>query len=134
MTDCFTDKRGEIKDLIAFLKEDIAVTRIRSFKGAVRGNHYHKRTEQWTYIVKGLTRVVCTSAATELVYDYTALPGDLVHHEVNSKHAFEALEDTEWIVITQGPRKGEDYESDTFRLDVPLIQNATTVNSLPDAK
>ena len=121
MIGTFIDHRGEIKDLIQFDAQEIAITRIRSFSGVVRGNHYHKETTQWTYIVKGITRVVSISPVTDILYEKIVGTGDVVLHLPNEKHAFEALEDTEWIVVTKGPRKGDNYESDTFRLEVPLI-------------
>ena len=37
------------------------------------------------------------------------------------RHAFQAIEDTTFLVLTRGPRGGENYETDTFRLDIPLI-------------
>jgi hypothetical protein len=36
-------------------------------------------------------------------------------------HAMEALKHTTMVVMTRGPRGGREYESDTFRLDEPLI-------------
>jgi len=38
-------------------------------------------------------------------------------------HTWLALEDTETIVFSKGPRSGRAYESDTQRLDVPLIKD-----------
>ena len=35
-------------------------------------------------------------------------------------HAVHALEDSVFMVFTRGPRGGDDYESDTFRLETPL--------------
>ena len=32
-----------------------------------------------------------------------------------------ALKDTKLLVLTKGPRGGKEYESDTFRLENPLI-------------
>jgi hypothetical protein len=48
--------------------------------------------------------------------------GDLIVNVPLERHAFEALEDSTMLVLTRGPRGGDNYESDTFRLDVPLIQ------------
>ena len=36
-------------------------------------------------------------------------------------HAWKALEDSECLVFTRGPRSGENYEEDTYRLDTPLL-------------
>jgi len=119
----FTDERGKIEDLLIFDAPTIdSVARISSTKGAIRGNHYHKKTNQWTYIVKGKTRVVSQSCAGNHLHDVTASAGMVLYHEAGTAHAFQAIEDTEWLVFTEGPRKGKDYESDTFRLDIPLIK------------
>lgn len=116
----YADKRGNISDLLNFKQPVIdSVTRIRSFAGAIRGNHYHKETAQWTYIVKGKTRVVTVEADKR--QEEICCSGDTIHHRPGEAHAFEALEDTEWLVFTKGPRSGKDYESDTFRLETPLI-------------
>jgi quercetin dioxygenase-like cupin family protein len=36
-------------------------------------------------------------------------------------HAWKALEDTTCLVFTKGPRSGDQYESDTYRLEEPLL-------------
>ena len=46
--------------------------------------------------------------------------GDLIVNVPHESHAFEALEDTTFLVFTRGPRGGENYEDDTFRLEIPL--------------
>jgi quercetin dioxygenase-like cupin family protein len=53
----------------------------------------------------------------EKVYD----PGTMVCDEPGVAHAWKAIKDTEVLVFTRGPRSGEDYESDTERLKVPLL-------------
>ena len=48
-------------------------------------------------------------------------PGEVVTHKPGEPHAWEAIRDTECLVFTRGPRSGEDYEADTYRLDEPLL-------------
>jgi hypothetical protein len=48
-------------------------------------------------------------------------PGDLIRTDAGEHHAICALEDALFFVFTRGPRGGENYESDTFRLETPLI-------------
>ena len=48
-------------------------------------------------------------------------PGQIIVHRPGEPHAWKAVEDTDCLVFTRGPRAGDKYESDTFRLDVPLI-------------
>ena len=51
----FVDDRGEITDIAENVPFN-SLTLITSSKGAVRGNHYHKRTTQYTYIIEGTCR------------------------------------------------------------------------------
>ncbi len=113
MADRFEDHRGVIQDLLGPVD---AVTEIRSVQGAVRGNHVHYQTTQWTYIVSGRLRIVTRDPAgieADLVYE----PGQVACELPGVAHAWEALEDTVCLVFTRGPRSGEDYESDTYRLE-----------------
>lgn len=107
------DHRGDIFD---FATENIdAVTIVRTKAGAVRGNHYHAETSQWAYIAAG--RLVVTDGADQREVG----PGEIVYDPPGSPHAWRALEDTVCVVVVRGPRAGRDYESDTYRLDEPLI-------------
>jgi quercetin dioxygenase-like cupin family protein len=114
MPDRFEDGRGVIQDLLITPLD--AVTQIFTRKGAIRGNHYHQHTTQWTYVVSGRLRMV-TSRGEDHVYE----PGEMVCDLPGVAHAWQALEDTTVLVFTRGPRSGVDYESDTERLEVPLL-------------
>ena len=113
------DERGTITDLVTGETFD-AVTVITSVKGAVRGNHYHHETLQVLYLLKGKIELV-TQMPGEPVRSRVATAGDLVRTPPVERHAIVALEDTEFIVFTRGPRAGAAYESDTYRLDEPLV-------------
>lgn len=113
------DSRGEITDILKRWPCD-HVTLIHSRKGAVRGNHYHKETFQCIYVLDGKLRVV-SQMPEESVREAIVDNGYLVLNEPWERHAVEALDDTTFMVFTRGPRGGDDYEKDTFRLDVPLI-------------
>ena len=47
--------------------------------------------------------------------------GNLVVTPSNESHAIKAIKYSEYLVFTKGPRGGEEYENDTFRLKEPLI-------------
>ena len=119
-TPSFSDQRGQITDLIE--GDTIsAVTLVTFVAGAVRGNHYHKETTQWNLLLSGRVRVVsqlpgAAASAIEIA------AGDLARCEPNESHAFQAIDATEMLVFTRGPRGGRDYESDTYRLEKPLIR------------
>ena len=118
----FTDERGEIIDLIEH--ENInAITLLTIKKGAVRGNHYHKNTTQWNYIISGVMKLV-TQMPSESIIETLMNPGDLIATVPNEKHALVGEEDVVCLVLTKGPRGGADYESDTFRLETPIYPSS----------
>jgi quercetin dioxygenase-like cupin family protein len=115
----FGDDRGEIFDLIE--NESInAITRITIRKGAVRGNHYHKATWQWNYVVSGTMKLV-TQMPNEEKQEIILRGGDLAVTEPRERHALVGVDDCDVLVFTKGPRGGKEYESDTFRLEIPLV-------------
>jgi quercetin dioxygenase-like cupin family protein len=111
------DARGVIADILAGPID--AVTRISTRAGAVRGNHYHSDTVQWTYVLTGQLLVATRPPAgiAHAVYGGQ----DLFCDEPGVAHAWKALMDTVVLVFTRGPRSGENYESDVTRLEVPLL-------------
>ena len=115
----FEDERGSIADVLE--DETIEhVTLITTAKGAVRGNHFHRETYQWLYVLSGALRYVVRAGEGSLESGVVGA-GDLLMTGPMEAHALEAVEDTNMIVMTRGPRGGREYESDTFRLDEALI-------------
>ena len=115
----YKDDRGNIVDMIE--NENInAVTLVTFKKGATRGNHFHKKTLQYNYVVKGEISVV-TQTNNSPKKIKILKRGDLAAILPMEKHALKALKDAELLVFTKGPRGGKEYETDTFRLKVPLI-------------
>jgi quercetin dioxygenase-like cupin family protein len=110
--DRFEDHRGVIQDVLGRID---AVTRISTVAGAVRGNHYHEKTKQWTLVLSG--RLLMATGERREVLE----PGQIKTHYPGEPHAWRALEDAECLVFTKGPRSGEDYESDVIRLEEPLL-------------
>jgi quercetin dioxygenase-like cupin family protein len=116
MASRYEDERGVIRDL--FGKMD-AITEITTKAGAIRGNHVHEKTVQWTYVVSG--KMTFAWLEDDGVHEKTGEPGDLIVEPAGIAHAWKAIEDTKVLVFTSGPRSGEAYETDTIRLQVPLI-------------
>lgn len=116
MTDRFEDARGVIQDLLTGGID--GVTEIFTRKGAVRGNHIHHHTVQWTYICWG-SLLIATQPDVVQTQVYGA--GQMVEEVPGIPHAWKALQDTKVLVFTRGPRTGGAYESDTERLEVPLL-------------
>jgi quercetin dioxygenase-like cupin family protein len=121
VTVAFSDERGKITDLIE--NEEInSITLITFNKGAARGNHFHKETTQWNYLITGKIKLV-TQIPGEKVVETIMLPGEFTVTRPNDRHALYAMETSEVMVFTKGPRGGKEYESDTFRLEVPLVSS-----------
>lgn len=115
----YKDQRGSIVDMIE--KEKInAVTLVTFKKGAIRGNHYHKKTTQYNYVLKGKIRFV-TQKGNSKAISQTLKQGSFSVIKPMEKHALQGIENAELLVFTKGPRGGKEYESDTFRLDKTLI-------------
>jgi quercetin dioxygenase-like cupin family protein len=109
----FEDDRGTITDLIE--NPDYAVTIVKSHAGAVRGNHLHKETSQWAYVLSG--RLLVSNGD----YDAQVEAGQMVFNPMGEPHAWQALEDTVCVVFALGPRAGRNYEQDTYRLEEPIL-------------
>jgi dTDP-4-dehydrorhamnose 3,5-epimerase-like enzyme len=116
-----TDDRGSIADILHHTPVQHAAW-IISHRGVIRGNHYHKRTTQYLFLVQGRLRYwyqPVDQSVERLWQDVWR--GDLVTTPPYEVHALEILaEATEFLVLTDGPRGGPDYESDTFRV-TPIL-------------
>lgn len=111
----FTDTRGTITDIVHKIDFD-AVTIITSKKNAIRGNHFHKKTTQYAYVLSG-SILGYSQMPNGKVERKTLYQGDMMISSPLERHAIHALEDSKILVITKGPRNGLDYEEDTFRVD-----------------
>ena len=109
------DERGIIRDIMTHTDVD-AITLVTIAPGAVRGNHYHDRTMQYDYIIAG--KALCRARNNESgeIEEATVEAGDFIIHPAGNAHAYQGIEDVTMISATHGPRQGDQYEDDTFRL------------------
>jgi dTDP-4-dehydrorhamnose 3,5-epimerase-like enzyme len=112
------DERGSITDIVEQVDFNGA-TIIRSKAGSVRGNHFHKKTIQYVYVLSGKMKCLAQKPQQQVMMAIVK-QGDLVSHDLLESHSFEALEDTLFLVLSSGLRTGKDYEKDTYRLESPL--------------
>ena len=114
------DIRGEIIDILENEKIN-SITIITFKKGAIRGNHFHKKTTQWNYVLDG--EIIYYSQEKNKKNKVKMVAGDLSVSYPFQKHAFKGLKKSRVLVLTKGPRAGKDYEIDTYRLkNEPLIK------------
>jgi dTDP-4-dehydrorhamnose 3,5-epimerase-like enzyme len=111
----FKDERGIITDIFVNAPKDHAVV-IFSKKGAVRGNHYHKKSVQSTFVVSGQLTMLTQKVGQKKIYRHILKPNDLMEHMPLEAHALLADKDTIFLAFIDGARGGKNYEKDTFRL------------------
>ena len=120
ITTDFEDHRGVISDILVKEKIDY-VTIIYNNKGAIRGNHYHKETIQFLYVLEGSILVASQKKGKE-VEEKVLKKGSLLFNEAREAHAIKSLEDSKLLILTRGLRGGKDYETDTYKLHKPLLK------------
>lgn len=115
------DDRGVIADI--FYNDNLHhVSIIKSNKGAIRGNHYHKETTQYMLITKGSLEYWYKPLDGNEKPNFVLLKqGDFVETPPNEIHALKIVEENEFLVFTKGVRGGKDYEDDTIRINYSII-------------
>ena len=113
-----TDDRGTITDLFYARNMNHGCI-ITNAPLAVRGNHYHKLTTQYTLVLSGtLTYYSRPVDSDEPAQAFVAGHGDMIISEPMEIHAMRTGEHgCTFLAFAEGPRGGEDYESDTYRVD-----------------
>lgn len=120
-----SDDRGTIRDIFVSSPKDHC-TIITFTPDAVRANHFHKDSTQYTYVIDGeilmATRLVDQNGEPVGEIEHDVLkPGDLVTHPPLHAHAFRAQKAATILAFADGVRGGSDYESDVFRLKKSLV-------------
>jgi len=121
----FKDKRGKIIDIFINNPKDHC-TLVTFNKGAIRGNHFHKKSIQYSFVVSGKllmlsARVNKNGNVVGKIKKEILRENVLVAHKSFYAHAFKAITKANLLAFVDGKRGGKDYEKDTFRLQVKLI-------------
>lgn len=109
-----SDSRGTITDLLNAPVNHVGL--ITTKQGETRGNHYHKTSVQYSYILSGKFEVLL--AKPEDLADLeriTLNAGELITIQPNIVHTFKALEDAVMIDIISQSRDGSNYEKDVVK-------------------
>jgi len=119
LTPVYTDDRGSIFDLIENTVGHVGL--ITCKKGSRRGDHYHKESMQYTYIIKGKMELITKSVVNEnadtekIIVD----AGDMIVIPPRIIHTLHALEESVIVDATTLSRNADGYEKDTVRV-VPI--------------
>lgn len=97
-----SDDRGSIKGVVNFGQwEEFNI--IESESKTIRGNHYHKNTEELFIILDGRMKItlqnVLNGKLDGEIEEYEVKEGDVFLINKNTNHIFEILEYSRWINI-----------------------------------
>ena len=121
----FKDKRGNIIDIFVNNPKDHCSI-VTFNKNAVRGNHFHKKSIQYSFILSGRLKMITAKVdkkgrlVGKIKKDIVS-KNSLIEHKPLIAHAFKALKKSTMLAFANGKRGGKNYEKDTFRLGKKLI-------------
>lgn len=115
----FKDKRGTIMDIFVNEPYEHCVI-IYSNKGAVRGSHFHKKSVQADFMLFGRMMAYSRKKGSRKIEKFVVSQNDFTTWDKGEGHEFIALEKCAFLSFVNGPRGGNEYESDTYRLKIPL--------------
>lgn len=110
----FSDERGNILDLI---EEKVGHVGLITFKkGAVRANHYHLESVQFSYILSGTITLRTSAPDGSDVREYELTEGTLSRIPPMLVHTYTAQTDAAMLDMTTLSRNDDGYEKDTVRV------------------
>ena len=113
----FRDNRGIIADVI-YKNQINHIGYICSKKNSIRGNHYHKKTSQYNFVLDGVINYYSKTKKQKKIKIIKLKKGDLILTKPNEIHAFKTISSKSiFMVFTVGIRGGKDYEKDTYRVE-----------------
>jgi quercetin dioxygenase-like cupin family protein len=120
-----SDNRGEIIDIFTHEPKDHC-TIVTFTKNAIRGNHFHKKSIQSAYVLRGSFEIYSLIIKKKINVKNLKLvkvnKGNYITHDKFEAHAYKCTSNTgSLLVFTKGVRGGDYYEDDTFRLKNKLV-------------
>ena len=121
----FEDKRGKIIDVFVNSPKEHCLI-VTFTKDAVRGNHFHKKSTQFSFVLSGeldfyFAKVDKKNGKLKKVKKRTVKKNTFITHEPYEAHAFKSKKRSVLVAFSCGIRGGIRYEKDTFRLKNKLI-------------
>ena len=122
----FKEKRGSILDIFQDSPKEHC-TIVTFNKNAVRGNHFHKKSTQYTYVISGqltfaYVKINKKNEISGQIKKKIVGPGTLISHQPFHAHAFKSKNKSVILAFADGVRGGKNYEKDTFRLEKKLLK------------
>tara|TARA_A100001388_G_C28672835_1_gene452454 strand:- start:584 stop:973 length:390 start_codon:yes stop_codon:yes gene_type:complete len=119
------DKRGFILDIFVGKPKDHC-TLVTFKRNSIRGNHFHKKSTQYSFILEGKLTMITSRVDKNGKFIGKKIKkivkkNDLITHKPFTSHAFKAKTKSRMLAFADGLRGGKNYEKDTFRLKNKLI-------------
>jgi len=121
----FVDKRGLIIDVyVNAPKEHCLIVTFE--KGAVRGNHYHKKSTQFSFLLSGeldfyYAKIDKKNGKVKKIRKKIIKKNTFITHKPYEAHAFKSKKKSILVAFSCGIRGGNKYEKDTYRLEKKLV-------------
>tara|TARA_B100000686_G_C16697731_1_gene921515 strand:+ start:1088 stop:1450 length:363 start_codon:yes stop_codon:yes gene_type:complete len=109
----FIDKRGYILDIL-YNESFNHATLIHSNPKSIRGNHYHKKTTQITFILSGEVEYYFKIKKSK-IKKFILVKNSFLITKPHEIHAYKFIKKTKMLILSKGLRGGKDYEKDTYR-------------------
>ena len=111
----FVDDRGFIQMLVNTPIKN--VTLIKSNKGAIRANHYHKTDWHYCYVLAGMIEYYHRPTGADTEPECIKVnAGEMVFTPPMVDHGMVFPEDTVFLTLSRNPRDQETYEADVVRI------------------
>jgi dTDP-4-dehydrorhamnose 3,5-epimerase-like enzyme len=111
----FEDERGSILNLRSMRIGNVSL--IRSVRGAIRSNHYHKLDWHYLYMLSGRMLYFERDVGSESIPMATWVhEGQMVLTRANTEHAVLFLSDSEVLSMARDMQTHDEHESDVVRV------------------
>ena len=126
----FVDKRGFLKKIID--GNFSSCIEVKSKKGSVRANHYHKKDKHFIYIITGeILYFYKNRKKGSKVHTKKMKKGDLFFTPAMQEHMAYFLKHTHFLAFSTRKRTKFDYEKDLIRVNMkkyPDVKKAILKN------
>jgi len=113
----FVDVRGEIQPLVDLMMESAVL--IKSKKGTLRANHYHKTDWHYCYVLEGCIEYYHRPTGSEAEPECLSVKaGQMVFTPPMVDHGMKFPEDCVFLTLSRNPRDQESYEADVVRINM----------------
>ncbi len=110
----FVDERGSIYDIVEAPVGHVGL--VTFTKGAIRANHYHLESTQYSLVLSGTIKVTTSEVDGSNKQESILEEGMLSTVAPYIVHTYEALSEAKMLDITTLSRAADGYEKDTVRM------------------